>query len=368
MNYSQISKGAAALSQFSGHETSPYEALRQGRSAVDRLMTGMLDAGGMFLEVAATQVLLSTASPRIQFVEFTADHEKENGADWLWCWVDRDGTCFALLVQAKILKVHGSRWSIDFTYKTRGDDRTQLSKLIRASNRFHVPAAYVLYCGDSQYRSTLNCDRTHDDVPCKERDRVGVSTVSALVAEVAVGVGGVSAGVMAFHDAIPVEDVASPDGLDAPIVPLARGLSEDLDRFLRQPQRGSRRVAKELLRPVQRIRNGQFAGAAVMQRAAPVTGALFENVPNDFGHFSVPYLAHTLRGLRAEVPYYVRDVLEGRTPPAWVTDHLGGIVVIPDADAPTTASTVRASDTGLFLPHLPEAPQPPHDHRPTRAA
>ncbi|MFE9687959.1 hypothetical protein [Streptomyces sp. NPDC006285] len=43
---------------------------------------------------------------------------------------------------------------------------------------------------------------------------------------------------MAFHDAIPVEDIASPNGLDAPIAPLARGLDEDLERFLRQPQRG----------------------------------------------------------------------------------------------------------------------------------
>ncbi|MEU6495744.1 hypothetical protein ABZ890_36040 [Streptomyces sp. NPDC046984] len=323
----------------------------------------------MFLEVAATQVLLSTASPRIRFVEFTADHEKENGADWLWWWVDRDGTCYGLLVQAKILKVHGKRWGIDFAYRTRGDDRTQLSKLIGAANRFQVPAAYVLYCADSQYRSTMNCDHPHDGVPCEERDRVGVSTVSALVAETAVGLGRTSAGVMAFHDAVPVEDIASPDHLDAPIVPLARGLDQDLERFLRQPQRGSRRVAKELLRPVQRMRNGQFAGAAVMERASPVTGALFENVPNDYGHFSVPYLAHMLRGLRAEVPGYVRDVLKGRTLPTWVTDHAGGSVVIPDADAPTTASPARAGDGGAGLLIPDEAPQPPpHDHRPGQAA
>ncbi|MFJ2154045.1 hypothetical protein ACIOHB_35475 [Streptomyces microflavus] len=77
-----------------------------------------------------------------------------------------------------------------------------------------------------------------------------------------------------------------------------------------------------------------------------------------------------LRGLRAEVPDYVRDVLEGRTPPAWVTDHLGGIVVIPDADAPTTASPALAGDgdTGLLLPGLPEVLQPPHGHRPGQAA
>ncbi|MEU0966503.1 hypothetical protein ABZ357_14225 [Streptomyces sp. NPDC005917] len=342
------------MSSLPVHETSPYEALRQGRIAVDHLMAGMLDSGGMFREVAATQVLLSTASPRIRFIECTADEEKENGADWLWWWVvDRDGTSYGLLAQAKIMKPHGKRWSIDFTYKTQSDDRTQISKLIKAANSFHVPAAYVLYCGDSEYRATLECDLAHDDVPCKERDRVGVSTVSALVAETAVNLKGKDSGIAAFHDAVPVEDIASPDGLDTPIVPLTRELAEDLDRFLRQPQKGSRRVAKELLRPVQRIRNGQFAGAAVMQRAAPVVGTLFKDVPNDYGHFSVPYLAHMLRGLRAEVPDYVRDVLEGRPPPNWVTDRIGGIVVILDADALSTVAD-RIADQGnaaLGSPH-----------------
>ncbi|WP_405775543.1 hypothetical protein [Streptomyces sp. NBC_01538] len=64
-----------------------------------------------------------------------------------------------------------------------------------------------------------------------------------------------------------------------------------------------------------------------------MAGALFSDLPADRGHFSVPYLVHVLRGLRSEVPGHVRDVMEGRTPPAWVTDHLAGIVVITDADA-----------------------------------
>jgi hypothetical protein len=103
------------MSGFPGHETGPYEALRQGRTAVDRLMAGMMDSGHMWREEAATQVLLSTAHPRVRFRQFTANEEKENGADWLWWWVDRDGTSYGLLVQAKILKTHGKRWSIDFT-------------------------------------------------------------------------------------------------------------------------------------------------------------------------------------------------------------------------------------------------------------
>lgn len=317
---------------------SPHDALRRARIAVDIHMANRLDDCHMWKETTATDILLSTASPRIRYAEFNTDHEKEHGADWLWCWVDRDGTTFCLLVQAKILKRRGRRWTIDFAYKTKGDKerRPQISKLIAASDRYEAAAAYVLYCGDAEYRATLECDRKHDGVPCRERDRAGVSAISALVAENAVNHCGKDAGVAAFHAAAPVEDIAGPDNPDTPIVPLTRELPKELARFLRQPQRGARRAAKELLRPVEQIRIGQFT-TATLERADPVAGALFPDLPADRGHFSVPYLAHMLRGLRSEVPGYVRDVMEGRTPPAWVTDHLAGIVVITDADARPTA-------------------------------
>lgn len=227
-------------------ETSPQDALRRARIAVDNHMTKRLDDCHMWKETTATDILLSTASPRIQYAEFNTDHEKEHGADWLWCWVDRDGTTFCLLVQAKILKTRGRRWAIDFAYRTKGDKerRPQISKLIAASDRYEAAAAYVLYCGDAQYRATLECDRKHDGVPCRERDRVGVSAISALVAENAVNCYGKDAGVAAFHAAVPVEDIAGSDNLDTPIVPLTRGLPKELARFLRQPQRGARRAAR----------------------------------------------------------------------------------------------------------------------------
>ncbi|MFH9298869.1 hypothetical protein [Streptomyces sp. NPDC017520] len=333
-----------------GEEMSPGEALRTARIAVDQHMTKKLDDEHMWHEETATDILLSTASPRIRYKAFGKDHEKEHGADWLWCWVDRDGTTFCLLVQAKILKraPSGKRWTIDFAYKTRGDKehRPQISKLIAASDRYEAAAAYVLYCGDPEYRATLECDRSHDGAPCRERQRVGVSAVSALVAENAVTYYGRDAGVAAFHTAVPVEDIAGSDNLDTPIVPLTRGLPEDLAHFLRQPQRGARRAAKELLRPVEQIRAGQFS-TATLERAAPAAGALFPDLPADRGHFSVPYLSHMLRGLRAETPGYVRDVMEGRTPPAWVTAHLAGIVLVTDADAqPATGGWIADSASG----------------------
>ncbi|NGO81306.1 hypothetical protein G6045_37430 [Streptomyces sp. YC504] len=295
-------------------------------------MTSRLDDDHMWGETTATEILLTTAAPRIRYRQFGAAHEREHGADWLWCWVDRDGTTFCFLVQAKILKSRGKRWSVDFTYRTAGDERTQISKLLTASDRFDAAAGYVLYCGDAQYRATLECDLPHQDVLCRDRDRAGVSAVSALVADNAVIFQGKGAGVAAFHAAVPVEDITGPDATDPPIVGLSRGLPEDLAHFFQQPQRGARRVAKEIVRPVHWIRVRQFS-PATLERSALNTGALFPELPADQGHFPVPYLQHVLRGLRTEIPDYVRDVLDGRTPPAWVTHHLAGIVVITDADA-----------------------------------
>ncbi|MEU6621880.1 hypothetical protein ABZ926_14040 [Streptomyces litmocidini] len=284
--------------------------------------------------MTATQVLLAEASPRIQFQEFTSAEEAEAGADWMWWWVDRDGTCFGLLTQAKILKVSGRRWAVDFGYTTKGHAQSQINKLIEAAEPYSVPAAYVLYCGDRKYRATIECSRTHRGVLCRDRERVGVSVVCALVAQKAARLHQNAAGLEVFHDAVPVEDITSPvEGLDEPVHSLVRELDEELARFLRQPQRGARRVAKELLRPLERIRRGQFARAATLEQAVLTAGALFQNVPADRGHFSVPYLDHVLRGLRTGVPDYVRDVMEGRAPSAGVANGLGGIVVIPDADA-----------------------------------
>jgi len=322
------------MSVLPSHETGPYEALQRGRRAVDRMATALAAGGGTMREVTATQVLLAGASPRVLFEEFTSAEEAKNGADWMWWWVDRDGTCFGLLAQAKILKVRDSRWTVDFGYTTTGHSQSQITKLIAAAEPYSVPAVYILYCGNRKYRATLKCSRSHDGLLCRDRERAGVSVACALLAQNVLTHHQGAAGVEVFHDAAPVEDIASPvEGLDEPVHTLVKELDEELARFLRQPQRGARRVAKELLRPLARIRLGQFSRVATLEHAAPTAGALFRGVPADCGHFSVPYLDHVLRVLRTEVPGYVRDVMAGRNPPAGVTDRLGGIVVITDADA-----------------------------------
>jgi len=322
--------------------------------AVDSFMTTWLDSGnGLWMEDTATDLLLTKALPRIQFRRFTGSEEASNGADWLWWWVDRDGTCFGLLVQAKVLKLLRKRWSIDFAYKTKNDDRTQISKLLKASDQFDVPAAYTLYCGDVDYRASIECDRIHQEQVCKERNRAGVAILSALLAQNTVALYGRDAGVPAFHDAVPLEDIAAPATPDVPIVPLVKHVADDLAGYLREPQRGARRVAKELLRPVQTTRYGQFS-AATMRRVTSASEHLFEEVPDDRGHFPVPYYVHLLRGLRSQPPDYVRAVLEGRPLPSWLAQSVAGIVVIPDADAhdvtavPSQKRAARSSSSKPF--------------------
>src|SRR5260370_6407464 len=66
--------------------------------------------------------------------------------------------------------------------------------------------------------------------------------------------------------------------------------------------------------------------------ADTIQDAVFRHLPTDRGHFSVPYLAHVLGGLRHQPPDYVQDLLAGRTPPRWVTEAVAGIVVIRDSE------------------------------------
>src|SRR4051794_13395483 len=124
---------------------SPYRAFRRGRRAVDRHVARVLQAGEMWAEETATDLLLEKTWPDVWHRKFTRKRESVVGADWLWWWIDASGTSFGLLTQAKVLKRKGPRWHIDFDYRPKGADSTQIDTLIDASRVFDVPAAHVLY-------------------------------------------------------------------------------------------------------------------------------------------------------------------------------------------------------------------------------
>jgi hypothetical protein len=309
----------------------PYQGFRRGRLAVDRYMSKALQAEGKFAEVPATGLLLTEASPDVRYYPFTQHQEKSVGADWLWWWIDTTGTSFGLLTQAKVLKRQGAGWQIDFGYRSKRTESTQIDKLIAASRTFDVPAAHVLYCGTPAYRLGLDCGLAHGDgANCSERERAGVSIVLSLVAQQLMPSAGRNVAAEAFHWALPLEDIVDPDRPQPSQRPLAT-THPDVAAFMRNPQVGARRVAKTMLDAAHRIRMGQFS-AALSDEADTIEDAVFRHLPTDRGHFSVPYLAHVLGGLRHQPPDYVRDLLAGRTPPRWVAESVAGIVVIRDSE------------------------------------
>lgn len=315
--------------------TDPCAALVRARGAAETHMTGMLANDHMWDERTVTDLLLVSASPDVRFQKFTWKEEsRETGADWLWWILDADGTCFGMLVQAKSLKREGRRWLLDFEYTTKKSTVSQMDRLMAAAAPFEVPASYVLYCGDAEYRADLSCDFDKRGQTCGCRDRPGASvcTLTAQVAQQTVLLYEEDAPQAAFHQASPLENLADPDRPDPPLFPPGKALPPELLRYLRSPQSGARRAAKALLRPAVDMRNGQFT-AATLDLLSSHSDALFPELPSDQGHFGQPYLTHVLQGLRARPPGYVLDVLAGRTPPPWVTEAVAGVVVVQEPRA-----------------------------------
>ncbi|WP_433223379.1 hypothetical protein [Microtetraspora malaysiensis] len=145
-----------------------------------------------------------------------------------------------------------------------------------------------------------------------------------------------------FHHSLPLEDLADAHWPQRPLEPLAE-VSPEVAELMRNPQTGARRIVKALLAPVHEMRRGQFS-AAVADRADIVDEAVFTNLPADRGHFSVPYLAHVLGGLRHSPPGYVGDVLAGRRPPRWVTDSVAGIVIVHEPETAATPNPIQSQE------------------------
>lgn len=256
------------------------------------------------------------------YADFTRRQEAAVGADWLWWWVDHDGECFGMLVQAKRLFCDGPDWSLDFQAK-RGE---QMRELLGTADRFSVPAAYVLYMGSVEYRASYTSQMK--DPTAQERARKAtVSVLAALLAQNSStprdGAGA------ALNWSIPLEDLADPSAAPGPIQDLnLRDTTSELRAFLLERQIGARRVARLIFKTVSDARSGMFS-VDVAERGRLDATVVFDDVPRDSVHFGVPYFQHILRGLRRELPSYVQDVLAGRRVPASVTDYVGGIVVIP---------------------------------------
>lgn len=295
--------------------------------AAQQHMRTRLDHGHMWDERTVTQLFLAEAHERsgIRYAEFTQRQEAELGADWIWWFIDRSGESFGMLTQAKSLKSSRSgRYRIDFGY---GNSR-QITVLRDTADLLSIPAAYVLYCGDSAYRNHLACNwRCTRPQPCKECDEKSVSVLPALMAHHTLGWDNNRADEIAFELAEPIERIGGSER-EASRGRNSWGVTDPrLRTFLDRPQIGSRAIAKTILLQVRAMRMGQ-ASAASSELIDAGSDAVFTEYPDDRGHFSVPYTPHVLRGLRSVIPNYVAEFIRYGTIPRDVREVSDGIVVI----------------------------------------
>ncbi|MGI5192106.1 hypothetical protein ACQEVY_00305 [Streptomyces sp. CA-288835] len=302
------------------------DALTRGRTAVDDFTRTWLSQGNpTWPEETATVLLLMAVHPELSYTAFTRREESRIGADWLWWFSDSTTReAFGLLVQAKNLKNSGRRFTIDYTYK-QGD---QQRALLRAADLLQVPAAYVLYCGDVDYRRALDCDQGHaGSVACTQDPRAGVSVLSALLAEYMVGLSAGDLAAASMHASVPLEELT----VWAQQPWHHRGLlREEMAEFLLRPQQGARLVAKRLLTVLDNYRQRQFLSAEYNHSRLDVEDAVFAGgLPDDRGHYTRPYFPHVLRGLRRSLPDYVQWAMETRQIPEGPQfEGLGGMAVV----------------------------------------
>lgn len=298
--------------------------LTAARLSAESFMTDMRQLELPWPEEHVTSVLWREAAPLVKTAAFTKTAEAAVGADWLWWWIDSDGFCFGMLVQAKKLHRDGTRFTIDFRYH----DGEQMKRLFEAADLFEVPAVYALYFGDVDYRAGLTCGQGHGD-PCARCTDAGVSVLAGLLVH-DVSTYPRSAAEEALRLSVALEQLADPSASAEAIVDLNwRELEPELRAFLAQGQRGAKHVARMIFSRMSQVRRGKFSVSLEDDVDLDVTGEqVFPTVPRDLGHFPVPYFRNVLRGLRTRVPGYVQDVVAGVEPPRWITDNVAGIVVV----------------------------------------
>ena len=305
-------------------------ALTRGRIAVDTFSSTWLAQGNpAWPEETATVTLLMSAYPEVRYCAFTHHEEKRVGADWLWWfWDSRTREAFGVLAQAKNVKRNGSRYSIDYTYN-KGD---QLETLLNAAYELRLPAIYVLYCGNLDYRCQLHCDQEHSDpIACTRRPEASVSVLPALLAqEVSKNEPAATLAAASMHVAVPLEDITS--WTQQPqLRPPVRQLDREVLEFLALPQEGARLVAKRLLAVLyERRQRGHYWASAPGTTRLDLPDAVFSGpLPDDQGHFSRPYYPHVLRGLRRSLPDYVqRSMQTHQMPEGPGFDGMDGMTIV----------------------------------------
>ena len=301
-------------------------ALRDARLSVLAYWQRREDAGHGVREEELTSRLVDAADPVVESVEFNPSQEGVVGADWLWWFIQDDGTCFGLLVQAKKLNGSVGSWSIDLGYPGGKQRWRQMTRLLATADQLEVPAAYVLYFGARKRRPDIAC--SDKDAPdCWRCERASIALLPALVAQRVALLDSEyhpeSLPSDAYRHSLPMEDLGLADS--APIRDLnLEDVGPALRTFLTTEQSGPEAVAKRIFRIVSDYRKGMLSAVVVGALAVGSTDLMFDEVPSDTGHYGVSYFEHVLRGLRRQPPAYVTELL-GTSSPADTPSRLEGL-------------------------------------------
>ena len=141
-----------------------------------------------------------------------------------------------------------------------------------------------------------------------------------------------------YERSVALEELWTPPPAGALLSPvLEQQLVPELLDFLQQRQDGTRAVARSMIDRVLRARAGAFSPAPTSAATLRIgnhdrLGPVFGEVPDDTGHWDLPYFQHTLGPLQQTPPGYVLEVTTGdfdeNRLAAELPDHVAGIVVV----------------------------------------
>ncbi|MHA7663727.1 hypothetical protein [Mycolicibacterium sp. HS_4_1] len=282
-------------------------------------------------EVGVTEIVTSRAAPAVTVAPFSQPAEAISGADWIWWWVDATAA-YGMLVQAKRVTVDGARWHFDFGYP-RGSGR-QRHQLLSTAQALDLIPVYALYLGTGDYRRWERCPDNHHAQGCLACVKRSVSLMPALLAEEAL----VTSSSTTYARSIALEDVWTPESAPSWLIPPLAEFSPELLRFLTKPQNGVRAVSRAMIDRVLRVRAGQFAGFSisantVLDNSHEGLGPVFPNLPDDRGHWGIPYFEQVLNPLRVAPPGYVlellaEDVVDTNAMASTMPENVAGVVVV----------------------------------------
>lgn len=287
------------------------DAFRRARKQAVQHMSACEKAQLQWGETSVTEIVMSRAAAAVSVVPFSQQAEAISGADWIWWWVDA-ASAYGMLVQAKRLTVTRSRWRFDFGYRS-GEHDQQSSLRMTAANLDLIPV-YALYLGTGNYRNWEPCPELHQGRGCASCVRRSVSVMPALLADPAIVTGSKAT----YERSVALEDIWTPTLGRSRLIPgLSQQLDPDLSEFLLTPQNGARKVAKSMISRLLQARAGQFSAVSAPGRGAVSDGRhdrlgpVFQNMPDDTGHWGIPYFDHVLNALRHAPPDYVLEIESG---------------------------------------------------------